>query len=236
MAGEMTRAKMSRTAHAQLGADVTGLADESMTTIALIEDNKAYRSLLEAIIGASRRYRIVGAFESIAAALAGLPTLGAEIAVVDIQLPDHSGIVGVSCLRERWPHLRCLMLTNSEEASDLFAALKAGASGYLLKSDSHQQILAGLDEVVAGGAPLSRSIARRVLGSFASKSDGFAESARVTQREREIMDELARGFTYKEIGRKLGISGATAKNHLYRLYKKLGVRSRTEAVVKWLSR
>jgi DNA-binding NarL/FixJ family response regulator len=106
----------------------------------------------------------------------------------------------------------------------------------LLKSDSREQILAALDEVVAGGSPMSRSVARRVVGSFAKPVKHAGESSAVTRREREIMDELARGFTYKEIARSLGVSAATVKNHLYRIYEKLGVRSRTEAVVKWLKR
>ena len=207
-----------------------------MTTVAIIEDREGYRRLLEAILAASRRYASAGSFATARAAMAGLAPHGADLAVVDVQMPGHSGIEAVKRLRARWPHTRCVMLTNSEEAADLFAALAAGASGYLLKSDSPEQILAGLDELAAGGAPLSRSVARRLVGSFARGAKPAPGASGVTRREREILDELARGHTYKEIAHKLGISGATVKNHLYRLYEKLGVRSRTEAVVKWLKR
>jgi DNA-binding NarL/FixJ family response regulator len=207
-----------------------------MTTIAFIEDNAGYRHLLETIIGMSRRYRLVGAFESLRGAMAGLAPRGADIVVVDVRLADHSGIEAVTRLLARWPHTRCVMLTNSEESADLFAALEAGAAGYLLKNDSPNAILAGLDELVAGGAPMSRSIARRVVGSFARGAAVDATTPVVTPREGEIMDELTRGSTYKEIGRSLGISGATVKNHLSSIYEKLRVRSRTEAVVKWLKR
>ncbi len=205
-------------------------------TIAFIEDNDGYRRFLEVIVGASRRFAVVGSYHSVRAALSGLPKRGADLVLVDIRLPDHSGIVAVTRLRERWPHTQCVMLTNSDERSDLFAALEAGAAGYLLKNESRDRILAALDEVAAGGAPLSHSIARRVVGSFASSAKRAAEASTVTRREREIMSELTNGFTYKEIGRRLGISGATVKNHLYSIYEKLGVRSRTEAVVKWLKR
>jgi DNA-binding NarL/FixJ family response regulator len=207
-----------------------------MTTVAFVEDNEAYRRFLETIVGASRRYQVVGSFESVRAAAAGLAEHPVDIVLVDIQLRGHSGITAVTRLRERWPRTRCVMLTNSEDAVDLFAALEAGASGYLLKSDSREQILAALDETVAGGAPLSRTVARRVVGSFASPAKPVPAAPTVTRREREIMDHLARGFTYKEIGRSLGISIATVKNHLSRIYDKLRVRSRTEAVVKWLKR
>lgn len=204
-----------------------------MTTIAFIEDDPAYREFLGLLVGSTRRYALVGAYESTKAALANLPG-GVEVVVVDVALPGHSGIVAVARLRERWPGIRCVMLTGSEREADLFAALEAGAAGYLLKSDTPAQILAGLDELVAGGAPLSRSIARRVVGAFAGRARASSGLPEVTRREREIMDQLARGATYKEIGRHLGISGATVKNHLYRVYEKLEVRSRTEAVVKWL--
>jgi DNA-binding NarL/FixJ family response regulator len=117
----------------------------------------------------------------------------------------------------------------------LFTALQSGAAGYLLKSAPPEEIVSGLDELLAGGAPMSRPIARRVLASFVRPATADA-GENVTQREREILDQLARGLAYKEIAAALGISTATVKNHLYRIYEKLAVRSRTEAVVKWLGR
>jgi DNA-binding NarL/FixJ family response regulator len=206
------------------------------TTIAFIEDSAAYRGLLEAIVGASGRYEIVGLFESAADALHGLPKRDLAIIVIDVRLRGHSGIAALAKVRHRWPHTRCVMLTNSEDDADLFAALAGGAAGYLLKSDTRQQIISALDEVAAGGAPLSRTIARRVVGSFAKTAPAAHGPAPITAREREVMNELARGISSKEISRRLGISAATVKNHLYRIYEKLGVRSRTEAVVKWLHR
>jgi DNA-binding NarL/FixJ family response regulator len=203
--------------------------------IAFIEDDLFYRQLLTAIVMKSGRYRVVGGFGSTREALANLPADGAAVVVIDIHLIGHSGIAAISQLHERWPEMRCVMLTSSEADGDVFAALEAGAAGYLLKSDSQQQILDALDEVAAGGAPLSRSIARRVVRSFARKPPSTTDRD-ITRRETEILDRLSAGQTYKEIATALGISAATVKNHLSRIYEKLDVRSRTEAVVKWLKR
>ncbi len=223
---------MSRFPHTTPGFVTARAAEPELTTIALIEDDDSYREYLEIILRGSGRFAIAGAFHSAAGALRGLPARGADVAFVDVRLAGASGIAALARLRERWPRMRCVVLTSSEDSADLFAALEAGAAGYLLKSDTRAQILAGLEEALLGGAPLSRSIARRVVSSFATAT----RPPELTDREREIMDELARGLTYKEIGRRLGISGATVKNHLYRIYEKLGVRSRTEAVVLWLRR
>jgi len=206
--------------------------------IAFIEDDETYRVWLTAIVTSAATYEIVGAFASTDEAMRQLPDAGADLVVIDVHLRGHSGIPAIPQLHHRWPSARCVMLTGSEADADLFPALEAGAIGYLLKTDSPRQILAALDEVAAGGAALSRSIGRRVLKSFSGKAapKGVAVGASVTRREHEILDRLAAGATYKEIGRALGISPATVKNHLSRIYAKLAVRSRTEAVVKWLKR
>ena len=204
-----------------------------MTTLAVIEDDRTYRTLLEEIAQRSGRYRLVGSFETAESAVRALRRRPADVAVVDIQLPGQSGVEFIAQVRTHCPAMRCLVVTGSGKTETLFSALEAGACGYLLKSDSPAQILAGLDEVVAGGAPLSRPIARHVLAAFGRKKK---QDYGVSRREAQIVDALASGFTYKEIGGKLGISASTVKNHLYRIYGKLGVRSRTEAVVKWLKR
>jgi DNA-binding NarL/FixJ family response regulator len=206
-----------------------------LTTVALIEDDAVYRRLLEEIARHSKRYRVTGAFESAEAAMPLIVRDPPQIAIVDVNLPGRSGIDVVRQLRERCPDTRCLILTNHADEETIFAALEAGASGYLLKSDPPNEVLEGLDELVAGGSPLSRSTARHILKSFSRPRTADKHPA-LTGRERQIMDVLARGSTYKEIGKKLGISAATVKNHLYRIYEKLRVRSRTEAVVKWMKR
>jgi RNA polymerase sigma factor (sigma-70 family) len=202
-------------------------------TLALIEDDHQYRTVLAALARHSGRYRVISTFETAEAAMQALPNRPTEVAIVDIGLPGRSGIEAVAHFHERCPAMRCVVLTASETTDSLFAALEAGACGYLLKTESPARILAGLDDLVAGGSPLSPQVARHVVASFRRAKPARAEQ-RITEREKQIMDALARGYTYKEIGKKLGISAATVKNHLYRIYEKLEVRSRTEAVVKWL--
>lgn len=206
-----------------------------MITVALIEDNAVDREFIAALLKTSGRYVLHASYQNAEDAVKALVRHPTEIALVDIELSGESGTKAVARLHERCPHMRCVMLTNYDDSERLFASLAAGASGYLLKSDSPKEILAGLDELMAGGAPMSRTIARRVLKSFSAERRARA-AAYLTGRETEIMEQLAGGHTYKEIARKLGISTATVKNHLYRIYDKLGVRSRTEAVVRWLKR
>ncbi len=206
-----------------------------MTTVALLEDDPDYRAGIERLLVAGGRYAVIGSFGSAEAALRERPLRPPQVLLCDINLPGLPGPAAVLRLRELCPHLRCVMLTIFDDAENLFSALQAGASGYLLKS-APEEILAGLDEVVAGGAPMSRPIARRVLGFFARPAPSTAGADELTAREREIMEHLARGLADKEIAAALGISTATVKNHLYRSYEKLAVRSRTEAVLKWLGR
>lgn len=204
-----------------------------MTTVALIEDDEAYREGIARLLTGSGRFEVTYSVGSSEDAARILPRQPPQLALVDVQLPGDPGPKAVLRLRARCPALRCVMLTSFADADMLFASLEAGAVGYLLKQSSPEEILAGLDEVLAGGAPMSRQIARRVVAAFERKPPaGLPEE--LTRRERDIMDSLSRGLTYKEIGTELGISAVTVKNHLYRTYGKLAVRSRTEAVIKWL--
>ncbi len=206
-------------------------------TVALIEDDLAYRAGIERLLANSGRFVLTGAFANVDEALAILPQHPPEVVLVDINLPGRPGPAAVHALRELCPQTRCVMLTIFDDADNLFNALQCGAAGYLLKSSEGEEILAGLDEVLAGGAPMSRPIARRVLNSFARPVPSPAvKTAEVTPRERQVLDLLAAGASYKEIAESLGISPATVKNHLARIYEKLAVRSGTEAAVKWLGR
>lgn len=205
-----------------------------MITVALIEDDSAYRAGIERLLASSGRFALAGSYGSAEAALLELPARPPEVALVDIKLSGIPGPAAVHRLRQSCPTLHCVMLTMFDDADNLFAALQAGAAGYLLKSAPPEEIVAGLDEVLAGGAPMSRPIARRVLASFVRPVASQDVQAELTAREREVMDHLVRGLAYKEIAAKLGVSMATVKNHLYHIYGKLSVRSGTEAVAKWL--
>ncbi len=205
-----------------------------MITVALIEDDFAYRQGIERLLADSGRFTLEGSFGNAEDAVRALPRKPPQIALCDINLPGMAGPAAVAHLRQRCPMLRCVMLTMFDDAENLFAALQAGACGYLLKSSPPEEILAGLDELLAGGAPMSRPIARRVLASFSRPSARPDPLSELTGRERETMDQLSRGLAYKEIAVALGISTATVKNHLYHIYEKLDARSGTEAVAKWL--
>lgn len=207
-----------------------------MTTAALIEDDDSYREGIERLLVRSGRYAVIHSFNNAEDAVRALPKRPPQIAVVDINLPGVPGPAAVLRLRSSCPSLRCVMLTSFDDAENLFAALQAGAAGYLLKTSSAAEIIAGLDELMAGGAPMSRPIARRVLATFARPVSAPEPTVLLSAREQEVMDSLARGLADKEIAAALGISVATVKNHLYHVYEKLAVRSRTEAVVKWLGK
>lgn len=211
-----------------------------MTTVAIIEDDAGYRDGLVRLLNNSQRFKVTGVYGSTEEALKDIPRHPPAIVLVDINLPGQSGPSAVLRLRELCPGTKCVMCTIFDDAENLFAALQAGAAGYLLKSATPEELLAGLDELLAGGAPMSRPIARRVLASFAkpaalaTRVPGTRAFEGLSERECQIMEHLSRGLVYKEIGAALGISAATVKNHLYRIYGKLTVHSRTEAVVKWL--
>ncbi len=205
-----------------------------MTSVALIEDDCEYRAGIERLLADSGRFAVAGSFANAEDALRALPKAPAQVALVDINLPGQPGPAAVLRLRELCPLMPCVMLTMSDDSENLFGALQAGAAGYLLKSAAPAEIITGLDELLAGGAPMSLPIARRVLAAFARPISASATQAKLTVREQEIMANLARGLADKEIAVGLGISLATVKNHLYHVYEKLSVRCRTEAVMKWL--
>lgn len=206
-----------------------------VTTVAIIDYSFTYRTLLEDSLSCSGRFKVAGSWASAETAVDRLSRAASQIVLIDCQFRGQSGIDTVAELRVRCPKTRCVMLSHHDDTTRLRAAFAAGAAGYLLKSEPPATILAGLDEVMAGGSPMSRLVTQRIITSF-THSYSPSNQQRVTRREGEILEFLTHGLTYKEIARKLGVSTATVKNHLNRIYRKLNVRSRTEAVVKWLKR
>jgi DNA-binding NarL/FixJ family response regulator len=168
-------------------------------------------------------------------ALKALPLDPPDLALVDVNLPGMSGIECVARLRTLCPSMLCLILTMYEDGPVIFDALKAGACGYLLKRTPPAEIAAAIVQARAGGSPMSPQIARQVVSFFhrTPAADGLAV---LTTREREVLDLLANGSMYKEIAARLGLSLDTVRTHLRKIYEKLHVHSRTEAVVKYLGR
>ncbi|MBX3007827.1 MAG: response regulator transcription factor [Melioribacteraceae bacterium] len=206
-----------------------------MIRVAIVEDDEKNRNNLIILLEQSKDFRCVGAYPDAETALDDIPIKSPEIVLMDINLP---GIDGIGCtfkLKETMPDLLVVMLTVYEDTGKIFQALKAGAVGYLLKLTKPNEILSALKEVLEGGSPMSAIIARKVVQSFQDekkKPDNSKNS--LTSREEQVLKLLAKGFLYKEIASELSISADTVHNHIRKIYEKLQVHSRTEAVVKYL--
>lgn len=208
--------------------------------VALVEDDGRIRASLISLFELAEGYRCVNAFASAEEALAGAVADIADVVLMDINLPGRSGIECVAELKRRNPSLLVIMLTVYEDADKIFAALRAGASGYLLKRTPPAELLEAIRDVTDGGSPMSSLIARKVVASFQEaavprvSASPASSLPSLTPREREILDALAKGLLYKEIAERLGIGTTTVRTHLRSIYDKLQVQTRTEAVVRYL--
>jgi len=207
-------------------------AQAPLIRVALVEDDHQVRAGLRLLIDHSKKCACVAAFGSAEEALARLPTLQADVVLMDIRLPGMSGIECIRELKLRQPKFQIMMLTVFEEHDRIFQSLTAGASGYLLKQTPPDKLLEAITELHRGGAPMSTQIARRVVEVFQQAAPGGDATAGLSPREKEIVALLAKGHLYKEIASQLGISVETVRTHIHNTYEKLHVRSRTEAVMK----
>jgi len=205
--------------------------------VALVEDVGGTRESLQAILVRADGLECVAACESGEHALKELPSLAPDVVLMDINLPGMNGIECVSKLKQQLPKTQVLILTTYQDSDLIFDSLRAGASGYLLKNSTPEEIVQAIELVRVGGSPMSVHIARKVVSYFQQlgrKTDSEIEL--LTAREQEILALLAKGYLYKEIADQLGISLSTVRAHLHAVYEKLHVQSRTEAVVKFLNR
>jgi DNA-binding NarL/FixJ family response regulator len=204
-----------------------------MTKIAIVEDNPVIRESLTEFVQSDAECRCVCTCDTAEEALKLIPKHKPDIVLMDIQLPNQSGIECTAQLKELMPEVQIIMVTVYEDTERIYKALRAGACGYLLKRCKPPELLAAIREVREGGAPMSREIARKVIGSFREPVTMAAEVEELSPREREILELLAAGFPNKEIASRLGVSDNTVRWHLRHVYEKLYVRSRTEAVLKF---
>lgn len=203
--------------------------------VGIVEDDAGTRQSMALLIGGTPGFQCVGAHPDAESALAELPSSRPDVVLMDIQLPRLSGLECVRRLKLRMPEVQFLMLTVFEDDERVFDALAAGATGYLLKRTTPVEILEAIAEVHRGGSPMTSTIARRVVQAFRrSAPAGVASDEHVSPREHQILSLLSRGYRYKEIAEQLGIALDTVRSHIRRLYEKLHVTSRTEAVVKFL--
>jgi DNA-binding NarL/FixJ family response regulator len=204
-----------------------------MTRIAIVEDNKVIRESLMEFVHADPECRCVCACATAEEALKIIPKYEPEIVLMDIQLPNMSGIDCLAQLKQILPSAQVIMVTVYEDTERIFKALRMGACGYLLKRCTPEELIAAIREVRQGGAPMSREIARKVIVSFQEPIKTAAEVEDLSPRELEILELLAGGFPNKTIADRLGLTDGTVRWHLRHVYHKLHVRSRTEAALKF---
>jgi DNA-binding NarL/FixJ family response regulator len=202
--------------------------------VSIVEDNRGTRESLRELLDRAPALQCVGAHPCGEEALQGIPAEAPDVVLMDINLPHMNGIECVGLLKARMPKLQVLMLTTYEESDLIFDSLRKGASGYLLKNMPPAELISAIEQVHAGGAPMSMQIARKVVNYFHQIKKSQAEFGMLTKREQEILALLSKGFLYKEIADQLGITLSTVRAHLHSVYEKLHVQSRTEAVVKFL--
>ena len=207
-------------------------------TVSIVEDNDQLRGTLARVISRSEGFQCLGDYGSAEAALEDLPRRPSDVVLMDINLPGMNGVECARRLKELLPRTHVIMLTVYEDTDNIFNALAAGAMGYMLKRTPKDELLEAIRDVLKGGSPMTAHIARKVVQSFQrpTAASQSTEDANLSPREKEVLDALAQGFLYKEIAEKLGISYETVHTYIRRIYEKLQVRTRTEAVAKFLRR
>ena len=202
--------------------------------VVIVEDKEEIREGLAVLINGSPRLRCIATYPDAERALAQIPGLQPDVVLMDIQLPRMSGIECVVKLKERYPDLQIMMLTVYEDDDNVFKSIVAGASGYVLKKTPPSELLDAISDLHNGGSPMSDRIARKVVQAFQQMGKSSKETENLTQRESEVLSYVSKGYQDKEIAEKFFLSSETVRTHLRNIYKKLHVRSRTEATLKYL--
>jgi len=202
-------------------------------TVSIVEDDAPVRDVLTEWVRGAEGFKCVGVHENAEVAIAALPQEKPSAVLMDINMPGMSGIECVRRLKPLMMTTQFVMLTVYEDPDHIFKALSSGASGYLLKRTPRAELLAAIRDVHAGGSPMSSNIARKIVQSFQRFTPSPTEPDTLSPREREVLELLARGFLYKEIADSLHISVPTVNTHIRRIYEKLHVRSRSQAVAKF---
>jgi DNA-binding NarL/FixJ family response regulator len=209
-------------------------SDKTLIRIAVVEDDNTVRNGLRMLLNGTPGFSCIDAYSSGEEALSGIPENVPDVVLMDINLPGISGIECILKLKEMDLPVLFIMLTVFEDADAIFRSLSAGACGYLLKHTPPAKLLEAIQDVYRGGSPMSGEIARKVVQSFQQPEVKPDVSINLTKREEEILGFLARGFFYKEIAGTLFISVETVRTHIRNIYEKLQVRTRTEAILKYL--
>jgi DNA-binding NarL/FixJ family response regulator len=206
----------------------------TLIRLAVVEDKPAFRRGLGALFDLTPGLDCTGMYATGEEALQEIPKAPPDLVLMDLNLPGMSGIECTRELKRLLPNVQVLMLTIEEDSERVFAALRAGATGYLLKAATPAEIVEGIQLVARGGAPMSAVIARRVVESFHGRSDPEASSMNLSKREQEVLQKLASGKRIKEIAAELDLGETTIQTYLRRIYEKLQVSSQAQAVAKFL--
>ncbi len=205
-------------------------------SLAIVEDLDEVRDGLKNFISLSSDFKILDTFKTAEEAVMDLPRIKPDIVIMDINLPGMNGIDCIKQVKDKSPGTQFMMFTVYENDEKVFEALKAGASGYLLKNTGLVQLIESLKELHTGGSPMSANIARKLVTHFRSQKEETAKLEVLSNRENEILQLLAKGLLYKEIAEQLGISVSTVRQHIHHIYEKLHVQNRTEALNKVFGR
>jgi DNA-binding NarL/FixJ family response regulator len=205
-------------------------------SVSIVEDNEKLRGTLARVINRADGFRCVSDYGNAEDALKALPQVRPDVVLMDINLPGMNGVECVRQLKQQLPQTQVMMLTVYEDTENIFNALTAGANGYMLKRTSSKELLEAIHEVHRGGSPMTMHIARKVVQSFQKTAATAQPTENLSEREQQVLDLLSQGLMYKEIADKLAISYETVHTYIRRIYEKLQVRTRTEAVAKFLRR
>ena len=211
-------------------------AKTETTDVAIVEDNAALGSSLKKVVESDATLRCIGVWTTAEDALKKIDAFRPHIVLMDINLPGMSGIEATARLKQHLPDIKVVMVTVYRDHDKIFAALKSGACGYLLKRSNPAEVREAIHDVRSGGAPMSPEIARRVVEAFhqpVKTGPSMVDDVKLSKRETEILERLCEGLANKEIADRLDISVETVRVHLKHVYEKLHVRSRTEAAMKF---
>ena len=204
-----------------------------MIKVAIVEDNKTLREGFETLLNRTPGFQCVCTCETVAEAIRKIPKIAPDVVLMDIQLPDSTGVECTAKIKELLPAVHIVIVTVYEDSERIFQALRAGACGYLLKRAEPEKIIAAIQEAHEGGVPMTPEIARKVIGQFRGHAKAAAEVESLTDREKEVLELVMHGMGNKVIADRLGVTVAAVKWHLQHIYDKLHVHSRTEAALKF---
>ena len=205
-----------------------------MISVAIVDDERKLCESIAAFVNGSSGFKCVSSYHSAEAALEHLPADKPDVVLMDINMTGMNGVECVRRLKGLVPEMKIMMLTVYEDSDQIFQALSAGASGYMLKRSTPARLLEAIKELHEGGSPMSSSIARKVVASFQKSGQIREEKINLSPREQTVLESMAKGLTYKQTADHLEISIDTVRTHVRRIYEKLHVKSNTEAVAKYL--